>query len=106
MKYIHLVEKLQKYQDKIKEGIAKDKDVDTIPVDLDEKCKAADAWLAEADKKLGSAEVPTLTPDIDPILDYSTALDHYSHMFSEKVQSEITEFAELVRELFQMVKTD
>lgn len=106
MKYIHLIEKLEKYQDKIKESIANDPNIGAIPEDLDEKCKAADEWLAEADKKLGSAEVPEMTPDIDPILDYSTALDFYSHMFSEKVQSEITEFAELVRELFQMVKTD
>lgn len=104
MKYIHLIEKLTKYQDKIKTGIADDPDVETIPVDLDEKCEAADKWLAEADVKLGDAEVAQMVPDIDPILDYSTALDKYSHLFNEKVQSDITEFAELVKSLFEMVK--
>lgn len=104
MEYKHLVDKLIHKQKKIEEHIEKDMAGQELPPDLVEKREGALAWFKEADKKLGATEVPEMTPDIDPILDYSTKLDYYSHMFSEKAQSEITEFAELVRELFQMVK--
>lgn len=104
MEYKHLVDKLVSEQKKIEEHIEKDMAGQELPPDLVAKRQGALAWFAEADKKIGTEEVAELVPNIDPVLDYSTKLDYYSHMFSEKTQSEITEFAEHVRALFEMVK--
>lgn len=104
MEYKHLIDKIADHQKRIEEHVEKDMAGQELPPDLVEKREGALAWLAEADKKIGDAEVPELVPNIDPLLDYTNKLDYYSHMFSEKTQSKITEFNELVRELFQMDK--
>lgn len=104
MTYHHLVEKILDYQDKIRDHINKFMSEDELPPDLVAKADAADAWGVEADEKLGKAEVPTMAPNIDPVLDYSNALWMYKGMFDEKVVSEINEYRELVEELFDMVK--
>lgn len=104
MKYIHLVDKMTKCQKHIKEGIEKDLGFDALPEDLQRKLKDADAWLKEADVKLGSAEVPEMAPNIDPMLDYANALNLYSDMFDEKVKSKITELSELIESLYEEVK--
>lgn len=104
MTFEHLLDKLSKCQYKIEEHMTDIQSADQIPPVLKEAADKAAIWLESAPKKLGEAEVPTMAPDIDPILDYTNALHLYADMFDEKTKSEIAEYEELSKELFQMVK--
>lgn len=104
MKYQHLIEKIQKTQHAIQEQIDASRPVDELPADLLRKAGAANAWVVEANKALGEAEVPFDAPNMDPANDYALALHTYEDMFDEKTRSKITEYEELVDELFHMIK--
>ncbi len=104
MTYHHLVEKIIHYQDKIRDHINSFMSADKLPPDLVQKADNADFWGIEADKKLGKAEVPEMIPNMDPLMDYANALWMYKDMFDEKVKSEINEYGELVKELFDMAE--
>lgn len=104
MRYHHLIEKMKRTQNKIQEHIDKTVGTATLPPDLVEKAAAADVWIEGADMKLGEAEVPLDAPNMDPINAYANALFEYQDIFDEKIRSEIAEYEELVKELFQMIK--
>lgn len=104
MTYHHLIDKLTACQVKILEHIESSDVASTLPPDLVEKTRQADAWLASANEKLGQAEVPELVGNIDPVMDYANAINLYQDMFDEKTRSEITKFNELTDLLFEETK--
>lgn len=104
MKFKHLIEKMQKCQNRIDEHIADQENPVTIPDDLSLKMNEAQVWLDEVNPDLGFAEVPDKAPDIDVMSEYSNKLYEYKDIFDKKVQSEIAEMRELIEVLFNKVK--
>lgn len=104
MEFKHLIEKMQKCQDRIDKHIADQKDAVSIPDDLSLKMNEAQIWLDEVDPDLGYAEVPDKAPDIDVMSAYSDKLYEYRDIFDDKARSEAMEMRELIEVLFNKVK--
>lgn len=105
MTFHHLIEKLSKYQAKILPGLEELNREGRLPEDLAKSINPAIEWTNSViDLDLGAAEVPTKTPDIDPMLQFSNKISEYRNMFDPKTVSDIEEYTELTESLFEMVK--
>lgn len=104
MSFHHTVKKLIDTQKKIEKHIKKEMDESALPPELVEKSDKCAEWLIANDEKLSSGEVAVYEKDIDPVEDYANALFTDKDMFHENVKSEIVEFNELTKQLFQELK--
>lgn len=105
MKFHHLIEKLSAYQAKLVPGLEALNAEGKLPEDLAKTINPAIEWTnAVYDLRLGEAEVPIMTPDIDPMLAFSNKMSEYRNLFDNRMISDIEEYTELTETLFQMVK--
>lgn len=104
MKYHALVKKIIDLQKDICPAVQAAEEKGLQDADTHAKMEAAERWAEGADKKLGEAEVPTMAPDITPVVEFSNHLHTYQQAFTPHVQSLIEKYREYVDELFHEVE--